>query len=122
VSQTADGTEKDNVEEDGDDDEEALEADTTMNSTATMTHAERQEAFKAKSKQKGGRGGPKTRPATKSAAAVTAPRASGSAPPAASAPATNKGGKTKTKVKVEGKKAAYLAEKKRRAEAKARGE
>ena len=78
-----------------------------------MTHAERQEAFKARSKAKGGKGGPKgvVAPATTSVVPTPAPTAKGHKEADKAKP---KSEEPKIKKAVPGKKAAYLAEKKRK--------
>ncbi|ORY44659.1 S-adenosyl-L-methionine-dependent methyltransferase [Leucosporidium creatinivorum] len=88
----------------GDDSVAAIEVD--GEAAPELTHAERQEAFKAKSRQKGGKGGPKA-PVVKPVKEASAVRAKVEAP---------KVGVQKKKAAVPGKKAAYLAEKKRKNE------
>lgn len=78
-----------------------------------LTHAERQEAFKAKSQRKGGKGAPIS---VRLAAKLPKPE------PAPKAPAPKVEGVKAPKKKVEGKKEAFLAEKARRAALKAAGE
>jgi putative methyltransferase len=75
-----------------------------------LTHAERQEAFKAKAKAKGGKGGPKGPPAPRPVKPVAVAKVEEKVEKA-----------EKKKIAVPGKKAAYLAEKKRKQEEKEGG-
>lgn len=81
---------------------------------AELTHAQRQEAFRAKSKARGGKGGPKGLVPSKLVAL-----AEKAAPPKPKVEVKEVA--SKTKKSVPGKKAAYLAEKKRRSEEKEQG-
>lgn len=93
-------------------DDSATAAAVVDSETPELTHAERQEAFKAKARAKGGKGAPKA-PVPKPVREVVQRESA-----AGKAPSGKVEQQQKKKAAVPGKKAAYLAEKKRKQEAK----